>query len=92
MARGRVPTRDELLAFIKESPTPVGKREIARAFHIKGDQRIELKQLLRDLRDNGEIAAEMNTTVKTVENQLNKGLRVLRSALKHYLFSAFPLL
>ena len=51
MAKGRVPTRDELLAFIKESATPVGKREIARAFHIKGDQRIELKQLLRDLRD-----------------------------------------
>ena len=42
MAKGRVPTRDELLAFIKDSATPVGKREIARAFHIKGDQRIEL--------------------------------------------------
>ena len=33
MAKGRVPTRDELLAFIKDSATPVGKREIARAFH-----------------------------------------------------------
>ncbi len=51
MAKGRVPTRDELLAFIKESATPVGKREIARAYGLKGDQRIELKQLLRDLRD-----------------------------------------
>ena len=51
MAKGRVPTRDELLAFIKESATPVGKREIARAYGMKGDQRIELKQLLRDLRD-----------------------------------------
>ena len=64
MARGRVPTRDELLAFIKESPTPVGKREIARAFHIKGDQRIELKQLLRELRDDGEIAADRAKTFK----------------------------
>ena len=44
MAKGRVPTRDELLAFIKESATPVGKREIARAYGLKGDQRIELKQ------------------------------------------------
>jgi ribonuclease R len=64
MAKGRVPTRDELLAFIKESPTPVGKREIARAFHIKGDQRIELKQLLRDLRDAGAIAADRAKTFK----------------------------
>jgi ribonuclease R len=64
MAKGRVPTRDELLAFIKESATPVGKREIARAFGLKGDQRIELKQLLRDLRDNGDIAADRAKTFK----------------------------
>jgi ribonuclease R len=62
--RGRVPTRDELLAFIKDSATPVGKREIARAFHIKGDQRIELKALLRELRDNGDIAADRAKTFK----------------------------
>ena len=64
MAKGRVPTRDELLAFIKESSTPVGKREIARAYGIKGDQRIELKALLRDLRDTGEIAADRAKTFK----------------------------
>ena len=64
MAKGRVPTRDELLAFIKESTTPVGKREIARAYGIKGDQRIELKALLRDLRDSGEIAADRAKTFK----------------------------
>ncbi len=64
MAKGRVPTRDELLAFIRESPTPVGKREIARAFSLKGDQRIELKELLRDLRDDGEIAADRAKTFK----------------------------
>jgi len=64
MAKGRVPTRDELLAFIKESATPVGKREIARAYGLKGDQRIELKQLLRDLRDNGDIAADRAKTFK----------------------------
>ena len=64
MAKGRVPTRNELLAFIKESVTPVGKREIARAFGLKGDQRIELKELLRDLRDEGEIAADRAKTFK----------------------------
>ncbi len=64
MAKGRVPTRDELLAFIRESATPVGKREIARAYGLKGDQRIELKELLRDLRDSGEIAADRAKTFK----------------------------
>ncbi len=64
MAKGRVPTRDELLAFIRESATPVGKREIARAYGLKGDQRIELKELLRDLRDTGEIAADRAKTFK----------------------------
>jgi len=64
MAKGRVPTRDELLAFIKESATPVGKREIARAFSLKGDQRVELKQLLRELRDAGDIAADRAKTFK----------------------------
>ena len=64
MAKGKVPTRDELLAFIKESATPVGKREIARAFRLKGDQRIELKELLRDLRGSGDIAADRAKTFK----------------------------
>jgi ribonuclease R len=64
MAKGRVPTRDELLAFIRDSETPIGKREIARAYGLKGDQRIELKELLRDLRDSGEIAADRAKTFK----------------------------
>lgn len=64
MAKGRVPTRDELLAFIRESATPVGKREIARAWSLKGDQRIELKELLRELRDSGEIAADRAKTFR----------------------------
>jgi ribonuclease R len=64
MAKGKVPTRDELLAFIRDSATPVGKREIARAWNLKGDQRIELKQLLRELRDSGEIAADRAKTFR----------------------------
>ena len=64
MAKGKVPTRDELLAFIRESTTPVGKREIARAYGLKGDQRIELKELLRDLRDAGEITPDRAKTFR----------------------------
>jgi ribonuclease R len=49
------PTREQVLEFIHESPTPVGKREIARAFHITGDQRPALKKLLMDLSSTGEV-------------------------------------
>ena len=68
MAKGKVPTRDELLAFIRDSETPVGKREIAKAYGLKGDQRIELKELLRDLRDTGEIAPDRAKTFRHPES------------------------
>jgi len=51
-----LPTREELLAFIEESPGPVGKREIARAFRLRGPDRALLKDMLRDLADEGLIA------------------------------------
>lgn len=47
------PTKEQVLAFIRESPTPVGKREIARAFHLKGSDRIPLKALLKELEKDG---------------------------------------
>lgn len=48
-----LPTKAALLDFIRESPTPVGKREIARAFQIRGADRQALKALLRELADEG---------------------------------------
>ena len=49
------PSKEQVLEFIKESPTPVGKREIARAFNITGDGRIPLKHLLKELEAEGAI-------------------------------------
>jgi ribonuclease R len=49
------PSKDEILAFIRESPTPVGKRELARAFHLTGGDRTALKQILKELQSAGEI-------------------------------------
>ena len=40
-------------SFIAENPDRSGKREIAKAFSLKGDDRIWLKDLLRDLQDEG---------------------------------------
>ena len=47
------PTKEAVLEFIRESPAPVGKREIARAFQLNGDDRIALKLLLKELEAEG---------------------------------------
>ncbi|WP_093020179.1 ribonuclease R [Sphingobium sp. YR768] len=47
------PTRDQVMAFISESDTPAGKREIAKAFGLKGQEKIALKALLKDMADEG---------------------------------------
>src|SRR6201999_2603157 len=48
-----LPTRAQILEFIESSDQAAGKREIARAFGLKGQERIALKQLLRDMGDEG---------------------------------------
>jgi ribonuclease R len=49
------PTKEEILAFIGEKPGKIGTREIARAFNLKNDRRVELKRVLRELADEGRI-------------------------------------
>src|SRR3546814_19212296 len=48
-----LPTRQQILDFIESSDQPAGKREIARAFGLRGHDKIALKQLLRDMGDEG---------------------------------------
>jgi ribonuclease R len=48
-----LPTRDEIMAFIESSSTPAGKREIAKAFGLHGQEKIALKALLKDMADEG---------------------------------------
>ncbi|RAZ89926.1 ribonuclease R [Mesorhizobium hawassense] len=47
------PSRDEILRYIAENPDRSGKREIAKAFALRGDDRVWLKDILRDLQDEG---------------------------------------
>jgi len=49
----KLPSKDEILAFIKDSSTQVGKREIARAFNIRGADKIALKAILKELSHEG---------------------------------------
>lgn len=48
-----LPTPQEILEFIQSSTTKVGKRELSRAFNLKGQDRIWLKQLLRKMGEEG---------------------------------------
>ncbi len=49
----RLPSRDEVLRFITDNPDRTAKRDIAKAFGLKGGDRIWLKDILRDLQDEG---------------------------------------
>ncbi len=57
MAKARhqagLPTRQQIIDFITSSDTPAGKREIARAFGLHGQDKILLKALLKDMSDEG---------------------------------------
>ncbi|AMY00263.1 ribonuclease R [Mesorhizobium ciceri] len=52
------PSRDEILRYIAENPDRAGKRDIAKAFALRGDDRIWLKDILRDLQDEGVLTKE----------------------------------
>ncbi|HTV30129.1 MAG TPA: ribonuclease R [Xanthobacteraceae bacterium] len=55
MKRNQLPSREELLAFIRERSGKVGVREIARAFGAKNTDRAALNRMLRELTDEGHI-------------------------------------
>ena len=47
------PSRDDILRYVTENPDRAGKREIAKAFSLKAGDRIWLKDMLRDMQDEG---------------------------------------
>jgi len=48
-----LPTRQQVLDFIARAEEEVGKREIARHFGLKGNEKIQLKSLLKDMAEEG---------------------------------------
>jgi ribonuclease R len=48
-----LPTPEQILDLIESSREPVGKREIAKAFGLKGNEKIALKALLKDMAEEG---------------------------------------
>jgi ribonuclease R len=48
-----LPSKEQVLEFLQTSDTPAGKREIAKAFGLKGQEKIALKRLLKDMGEEG---------------------------------------
>jgi len=48
-----LPSPEQVLEFIRSADGPAGKREIARAFGLKGQEKIALKKLLGDMAEEG---------------------------------------
>jgi ribonuclease R len=59
----RLPSESEIISYLAQSPGASGKRDIARAFGVKGQDKTALKVLLRDL----ERAGKTNRRRKRIE-------------------------
>ncbi len=64
--RGHLPTKDELIAFLRERGIRTPRREIIRAFGLKGKERTEVLNLLKEIK---------------AEARANKGARRPRNGL-----------
>lgn len=50
-----VPSMEELMNYLNKQSGKVGKREVARAFGLKGDDKIALKHMLKELKSDGRV-------------------------------------
>ena len=57
----QIPTKDEILKWISDNPTLTSKRDIARAFGIKGAARVDLKRILKELEEAGHLEKRKKT-------------------------------
>jgi ribonuclease R len=53
-----MPSREQILQFLEGAQGKVGKREIARAFGIKGGDKIALKRLLSQMAEEGTLTGD----------------------------------
>ncbi len=64
VSKGALPDREVLLRFIADHPQKAYKREIAKAFGLKGEARVELKDLLRSLEEDGLVEKKRKSLVR----------------------------
>lgn len=64
------PSREQLLDYILSAKSSVTRRDIARAFHIKGSDRIPMKAMLKDLVSEGKVSYLDGAYQKLVQSEL----------------------
>jgi ribonuclease R len=57
----KFPSKAEILTWIQDNPTKTSKRDIGRAFGIKGAARIDLKRILKELTAEGHLTKKRRT-------------------------------
>jgi ribonuclease R len=57
----QIPTKEQILDWISSNPTLTSKRDISKAFGIKGAARIDLKRMLKELEDDGHLQKRKKT-------------------------------
>jgi ribonuclease R len=60
------PDEKKILEFIRENPGRASKREITRAFQIKGEEKIKLKKLLRKMARDGKLEKSTKSKLHAV--------------------------
>ena len=65
------PSREELLAFIRENPQATSTRDIVRAFGLRGRQLAALRQTLSELARSGELPPGLRARARPLLKQLD---------------------
>lgn len=65
----KFPTNDEIISFIEDNHSSTNKNDIARAFSIKGDERILLKKTLKEMKKSGVIEGSIHKRI-SLKNKL----------------------
>ncbi len=63
-----LPTKEELRQFINDAVNPMDKRDIARHFGIKGQDRTRLRVMLRELAEEGGVEKDPTRTYRAPQN------------------------
>lgn len=49
------PSKQEIIEWVSNNPNKISKRDIARAFGVKGAKKVDLKRILKELQQNGDL-------------------------------------
>ena len=57
----QLPTKQDILDWISDNPSLTSKRDISKAFGIKGSDKIDLKRMLKELQEEGHLEKRRRT-------------------------------